>query len=543
MSNWLEVNKLPLALYRADQVRALDQLIIEQFQVAGYELMSRAARGAFDFLKSYWPELISAETNNSQIDNSPADNIQTLNSNLINSKQARKKIAVFVGTGNNGGDGYLIARLAHEEGLLVHVYQVGDELRLQGDARRARQSFVDCGGQLKSVNALSDIEFDFDLAIDALLGTGIDRDLSGFWLILIQALNANAAPLFSIDIPSGLNADTGCIMAAAVKADATISFIGLKQGLLTADGPDHCGELVFSGLGAPDQAYEIIAADTYQIDPAVLNKVLVPRKASTHKGECGHVLIIGGSAGYSGAVSLTALAALRAGAGLVSLVVDPLVVSIVAGQTPEIMVHAGNINKSLLQLIERVDVIAIGPGLGQSEWAMELLELVFASSKTLIVDADGLNLLVKLNNEKVNQAEKSISRNNWALTPHPGEAARLLNTDVASIKADRFAAISSIVEQFKATVVLKGVGSLVASDNFPVSLCSAGNPGMATAGMGDVLTGIISSLSAQGLDLHTACEAAVYLHARAADIAAGDQPRGLIATDLMPAIRQLCNPN
>ncbi len=494
---------LPEALYRAEQVRALDRLLIGKYEISGIELMTRAAKAAFNSMRVHWPK-----------------------AGLKGSR-----IAVFCGSGNNGGDGYLLAKFALEANLSVDLYQLGEFTRLSGDALKAREEYLACSGNIDEFRDEITNIVNYDLAVDALLGTGLDRKLEGLYLRVIEAINAMAKPVFSLDIPSGLNSDTGCVMAAAVKADVTISFIGLKQGMYTAQGPDYCGEIEFSSLHAPQELYADESAEVFIVKHSIISEMLEKRKASTHKGECGHVLIIGGSPGYVGALRLAGEAALRSGSGLVSLVVHPEALALMASAPAELMVHSGDNNAKLADLIDAVDVIAIGPGLGQSDWAKNIFAKVVQAGKKLIVDADALNILAK----------NSYKHNDWVLTPHPAEAGRLLNCETHIIQNDRFNAINILLKKYGATIVLKGVGSLIASADSAIALCTAGNPGMATAGMGDVLTGIIASLTAQGLSLPDAAKVGVYLHAHAADIAAENKPKGLIASDLMPVIRVLVN--
>jgi len=493
------MSDLPTNLYRATQCRELDRLAIEEFGVSGNILMERAGEAAFNVLRDRWPDA--------------------------------KRIAVLCGIGNNGGDGYVIARLAQEQGLDATVYQVGDPARLQGDALAARQRLegIDVSPTTYAEQDLSP----FDVVVDALLGTGLSGEVRNPFLLAINAMNQCDSPVLAVDIPSGLNADSGMPCGLAVQADCTITFIGLKQGLLTGEAADYCGHIVFDDLKLAPAVYERIEPAATRMAFTQQLSLLTPRKRSSHKGDFGHVLIVGGNFGMSGAVRLAGEAALRSGAGLVSIATRQDHAAMISSSRPELMCHGIETGEVLKDLSARASVIAIGPGLGQDEWAQELLAMAVARNLPLIVDADALNLLAQI----------EMQRQRWILTPHPGEAARLLGQTAAAVNADRFAALDQLVEKYSATVVLKGAGTLVQSPNALPAICGGGNPALASGGMGDVLTGIIAGLIAQELEMVDACQLAVCLHRRAADLATrGIGERGLLATDLMSPIRRLMNP-
>jgi len=419
--------------------------------------------------------------------------------------------------------------LAQAAGLEVSVALLVDVHSLQGDALLAYESMVAIGIEVQPMSAsLLDKS---DVIVDAMLGTGLDRDVAGCWRDAIVALNAASAPVLAMDIPSGLHADNGTTMGVVVRAEVTISFIGLKQGVLTVDGPECCGEIVFDNLDVPPAVYEKVAPAASRIDSGQL-AVLLPRRArSAHKGDCGHVLLIGGAPGMSGAIQLAGEAALRCGAGRVSIATASEHAAVLNQLRPELMVHAVADGAALRPLMNGADVIAIGPGLGTSAWGMVMLDAVLMSDVPLVVDADALNLL----------AIEPFMRDDWVLTPHPGEAARLLNLSTCQIQADRFCAVNALQRQYGGVVVLKGAGTLVMDQHGTVSLCDAGNPGMASGGMGDVLTGVIAAFIAQGVSVPDAATAGVWLHASAADRAAMAGERGLLASDLMPHLRALVN--
>jgi ADP-dependent NAD(P)H-hydrate dehydratase / NAD(P)H-hydrate epimerase len=489
---------LPHNLYTSALIAELERHVIEHEGIAGEELMERAGRIAFETLLLRWPEI--------------------------------KKLIVLCGSGNNGGDGYVLARLAYEADLQVTVMQMPAASKLRGEARSAWEKCLTANVPIQSL-ATADLK-NAEVIVDGLLGTGLDRQLDEFWQALIQAINKLAVPVLSLDIPSGLHADTGCAMPIAVKADVTVSFVGLKQGLITAFGPTYCGDIVFSDLDISKDNVEKFPFSAQRIDLFSLSGFLRKRELSTHKGECGHVLIVGGDYGYAGSVRMAGEAAMRVGAGLVTIATRPEHALNIPLARPELMtvaVHGGN---DLNALLERASVVVIGPGLGQSAWALELLAKVFQSRLSVIMDADALNLLAL-------EPDKSPR---WVLTPHPGEAARLLSSTTEQIQSDRFAAALAIQEKYDGICVLKGSGSLIVDVKQSISISNAGNPGMASAGMGDVLSGVIAGLHAQGLALDDAARVGVCLHAEAGDEAAGSAERGLLVSDLMPALRALVNP-
>jgi NAD(P)H-hydrate epimerase len=493
----MKKTQLPDMLYRAAQVRHFDQVLIAGHGIPGYELMQAAARAGQDAVNYYWPEA--------------------------------KAVVVVCGIGNNGGDGYVLARLLQQQGRDVMVLQPGDVAQVRGDALRALQDWHASGGQSQAFSGAQQLEH-AGLIVDAMFGTGLARDVGGQWRQVIESINAAPAPVLALDIPSGLCADTGAVLGAAVTADVTVSFIALKQGMLTASGPDVCGELLFDDLGATEDVYATEPSQVRRMVPGECG--LTRRRASTHKGQCGHVLLVGGNHGMSGAVRLAAEAAGRSGAGLVSVATRAGHAPMISVACPEVMSHAVESDADLGRLLQRASVVAIGPGLGQDRWARMLLAAVLETGLPLVIDADGLNLL----------AHEPMHRDDWILTPHPGEAARLLKSDSVSVQRDRFAAVSAIQQAYGGTCVLKGPGTLVDSGQPPLALCDRGNPGMASGGMGDVLTGVIAGLLAQGQSLPDAACKGAWVHAVAADRAAeAGGMRGLLAHDLMPELRRLVN--
>ncbi len=491
---------LPTALYRAEQVRKMDRLAIEKYGLPGEVLMERAGQAAFDLLRERWP--------------------------------AARRILVLTGTGNNGGDGFVLARLALQAGLEPRALQLGDRERIRGDARTNAMRFAALSGDWQPCP--DKLPEDGDVIVDAVLGTGLERHVEGRWARILGQVNRARTPVLSLDIPSGLHSDTGIILGTGVCADATISFIALKQGMFTADGPDCCGEIHFRSLEVPARVYASQILSARRLDWAHQRDLLRPRKRSAHKGNFGHLLVIGGERGYAGAARLCAEAALRTGTGLVSLATREEHSSALLAGRPEIMVHGVHAAADLDPLLEQASVIALGPGLGRQSWGRAMWERTLDMEIPLVMDADALNLL----------AQTPRVRQDWVLTPHPGEAARLLGRKVRDIHADRFAAAREIQQRYGGVVVLKGAGSLVVGQaHQPPAICTDGNPGMASGGMGDALTGVIAAWMAQGWQLREAAQLGVCLHGAAGDKAARAGERGMLASDLMSHLRRLANPD
>ena len=489
---------LPHNLYRAEGVRALDRTAIDTFGAAGGTLMNRAGGAAFEVLRQSWP--------------------------------AARAIGVLCGAGNNAGDGYVVARLAHQAGRSVTLIQVGAPARLKGDARDAASDAETAGVPAVAYEGQS--LAGYDLLVDALLGTGVSGEVEGRFRDAIDAVNASGAPVLALDLPSGLDADTGAVLGTAVRAEATLTFIGLKQGLFTGEAPAYCGRLLFDDLQVSPGVYDHVAASAERLDLAALAPLLAPRAATAHKGAFGHVLVVGGERGMAGAPRLAGEAAARTGAGLVSLATRAEHAAVAAATRPELMAQPVEEPAELAPLLGRATVLAVGPGLGTAEWGQKMLARALESRLPLVVDADGLNLL----------AADPLHRDDWVLTPHPGEAARLLGTDTAAVQRDRFAAAAALRERFGGVCILKGAGTIIADGGLP-AVSDAGNPGMASGGMGDLLTGILAGLLAQGLAAGEAARLGVALHGAAGDAAAALRgERGLLARDLLPHLRERLNP-
>jgi NAD(P)H-hydrate epimerase len=486
---------LTVSLYTADAVRRIDHAAIHDCGIAGFELMQRAADAVFATLRRRWPDA--------------------------------RRIAVLAGSGNNGGDALLVGRLALQHGLDVDAFAMTNAP--SGDAARAREAFVAAGGRIDSSDAAVDFS-GVDVIVDGLFGTGLARAVEGDAAALIERVNESGCQVLAIDIPSGLSADTGMRLGAVVRAHATVSLVAWKRGLFTGDAADCVGARELAPLDVSAAAYSDIRVDSTLIGGA--NARALPRRSgNVNKSHFGHVLAIGGDLGMGGAIRLAGEAALRCGAGLVSVATRGAHVAALLAGRPELMARAVDDAHLPDDLLERASVVAIGPGLGRAEWGVSLWRAAMSTRLPLVIDADALNLL----------ALEPRPMPNAVLTPHPGEAARLLGSDTHSIQADRFAAVRALAQRYAAVAVLKGAGSLVAAPDGRVAVCPWGNAGMASGGMGDVLTGVIAALLAQGLPAWDAACTGVSLHARAGDLAAGDTPRGLVASDLFAPLRELAN--
>jgi hydroxyethylthiazole kinase-like uncharacterized protein yjeF len=448
--------------------------------------------------------------------------------------QRERPVLVLAGPGNNGGDAFEAARLLRERFFATCVVFAGDPLALPPDAAAACRRFSDAGGT--TLGAIPD-SGRWSLIIDGLFGIGLGRAPGGKYAEWIATANAlavrDACPLLALDSPSGLDADTGWAFSPCIRASHTITFIGAKPGLLTADGPDHCGELRVAELDLPPAAD--VPADGHLVSAADFATHARPRALNSHKGSFGNAGILGGAHSMVGAAFLAGRAALKLGAGRVYIgLLDPQPPACDLLQ-PELMLRHP---PALLQA--DLTALACGPGLGDSLEASELLETAIASELPLLLDADALNLMASEWNLQVALASRS---NPAILTPHPAEAARLLESGTAEVQGDRIAAALEIAERYHCHVALKGCGTVIATVDGRWWINSTGNPGMATAGMGDVLSGLIVALLAQGWPVDTALRAGVYLHGTAADrlVAGGIGPIGLTAGEVIDAARRIFN--
>ena len=475
----------PTHLYSAEQSQALDRLAIEHFGIPSYLLMKRAAFYSWQQIKTHFAD--------------------------------SDRLIVLCGSGNNGGDGFMLAQYAKLAGKEVELYLYGSADKIRHDALLAYQEWREIGGQVHNLADLEPTQIAANwLLIDALFGTGLDRPLSSELCQLLQKLTQTAAPICALDVPSGLNANSGQIMGFAMPAQLTCSFISEKFGFYCNQGPDTCGRLTYSDLGLRQDAPEIFQ----QISPLANSqgfefwKKRLPKRANNaHKGTLGTALLIGGNHTMMGAIQLAAKAALESGCGLCKVITQAEHSTAITAQQPEVMSYN---NSALSPLLATATAIAIGPGLGTDDWAQRLWQTTSQAPISLVIDADALNILAKNSNWQ--------ARQNVVFTPHPGEAARLLGISIEEVQNDRIAAIKALQSKYGGTFVLKGNGSLIYNGK-QMELCTDGNPGMARGGMGDVLTGTIVSLLAQGMETFEAACLGVYLHANAGDTLA--QKKGL----------------
>ena len=486
-------------LFSGAQVKALDRHLIEVRGIPGLELMNRAGEAAFQHLRKTWPKA--------------------------------KKLLVVCGTGNNGGDGWVVARCAAEAELTVSVALVGDPSRILGDARRAMDAFLQTGGDLQSWSTeATPTPEGVDVVIDALLGIGVNGQLRPVHQTVLEHVNGWELPVLSLDVPSGLSADTGLPLPVAIKASQTITFIGAKRGLYTGQAGDHTGVITLEPLVDNPIDEGVALPDGYLMDAGKLTSVLPRRGVAHHKGRSGHVLVVGGNTGFAGAAILAARAALRSGAGLVSLASQPATANAAVTAQPEIMAKPVVQASDLAALIDAASVVIVGPGLGQDAWANMCLATVLERAKQAVFDADALNLLA-LDSSGIEGVGQRV------YTPHPGEAARMLQQSTAAIGADRFGAVEQLASMWGGVVVLKGWGTLVGSTGAPLAVCPHGNSAMAVGGMGDVLAGVIGAFIAQGMSIRCAAEAGAVIHGLCGDRARREiGPLGVLPSDVTDRI-------
>ena len=500
-----------MKLYTASETRKIDNLAIKEKGISGYSLMQMAAEFTLDvILREFSPV---------------------------------EELIIFCSKGKNSGDGFLLGSFAKEFGLEVTIVMSNTSNALKGVSRKAFEEMKDSKVKIISTKSVEKLKVsNKTVIVDALIGTGLKGNLRENIKESILALNKLGVklPVLSLDIPSGINPDTGDADDIAVYADITATFVAQKRGCFTSVGKKFSGEIIYSDLEIPKNLFSKITSTSYVVDYEDSISKVVYREQDAHKGHFGNVVIVGGDRGLGGAGLLSSRAAVYSGAGLTSLVTRPEHVSASLVSCPEVMVKGVDSGQDIEEHLVKPDVIAIGPGLGQSAWSEQMIQRVFWEAEkrdvSVIMDADALNLLTKLKLSS-NLPKRLI------LTPHPGEAARLLNTSVAVIESNRFSAAAKIQKKFNATVVLKGSGTVICHKSGGTQkwgICDSGNPGMATGGMGDVLTGIIAGLLAQGLTLLEAAEAGVDLHAKAADQASLEfGEAGLTSSDVINELKYL----
>ena len=505
-------------LVTAGEMQQMDRQTIESFGIPGRVLMENAGLGATRVLLDQFDDIIN------------------------------KNVGVIAGRGNNGGDGFVIARYLAQKGSDVNVYLLAESTGVKGDAAANlkllthlnipvvempdEQSFlVHKAGMLHQ-----------EIWIDALLGTGLKSDVKGYFKKIIEFINAIGKPVFSIDIPSGLNSDTGQICGACIRAQATATFAFAKTGHILFPGAEHTGYLEIIDIGIPDHIAKKVGSKQHLLTPEMVTAAFKPRPSDAHKGTTGHILVVSGSPGKTGAAAMTAMSAMRAGAGLVTLAIPESLNPVLETQVLEAMTYPlpetengiigeSSLNK-IMDLISGKKCLAIGPGLGKAAETKKLVHRIIKENPvTIVIDADGLNNLVG-STEILKKAKAPV-----IITPHPGEMARLMDSTAGSIQKDRINCAREFAQEFNVHVVLKGARTIIAHPDGNIFINPTGNPGMASGGMGDILTGIIAGLVAQGYSPESATHVGVYLHGAAADTLAKEiGPFGYLATEVINAI-------
>lgn len=459
-----------------------------------------------------------------------------------------ERVVIFCGGGNNGGDGLGAARWLQSYGVSVRAFVVGAALdAVQGDAAVELAMFTKAGGRVEALSTEDDwvlaelAASKADVLVDALLGTGFHGELEGDVLRACELLNKSEKYILAVDIPTGVNADNGAVCEQAVRADHTVTMALVKTGLLLYPGREYCGDIELADISMPVKLVEDYQSDKYRLTDEIVRELLPLRKANAHKGDAGRVVICAGSPGYTGAAALASDAAVKAGAGLVSLYTPLSSRDVLAIKLTEVMVHGllermpgilgGGAASDVASSAEAADVLAIGPGLGTSESTQEAVRTILQKITTpVVIDADALTALAGHTEIlAAMQAQK-------VLTPHPGEMARLTGLEIAEIEADRINVAKKYAEEWQAIVVLKGAPTVIGCPNGTVYVNSTGNSSLATGGSGDVLTGIIAGLAAQEISLQEAAICGVYLHGLAAELTGIDI--GLAAGELAALLPQ-----
>jgi hydroxyethylthiazole kinase-like uncharacterized protein yjeF len=506
----------------AEEMQELDRKAIETYRIPGMILMENAGRGAAEVISHTFPDI------------------------------HKKKIAIISGKGNNGGDGFVIARYLLNQGVSVRVYLLADPKGLRGDAETNFNIFQRMKGEVISVPSSKDyvrVKKDlekFDILVDGIFGTGLDAEVRGYYREVIDHLNTLQRPIVAIDIPSGLDADTGKPLGTAIRASLTITFGLPKVGHLLPPGIDYVGEVRVIDIGLPKRLVEDEKIPTHLLEEKEIKRWLsIPRNPDTHKGDYGHLLVIAGSVGKTGAAAMACQAALRMGAGLVTLAIPKSLNGIMEMKLTEVMTEplpetpkqtlSLRAFSAIVRLCENKKAVIIGPGLGTFKETQSLvLKLIKALDVPIILDADGLTALA------TQPKTLPIANRSLILTPHPGEMARLMRSQVKEVLEDRIGRSRNFSQSHHVHLVLKGHPTLISTPKGEVFINPTGNPGMASGGTGDVLTGMIGGLVCQGFDILPSLQIAVYLHGLAGDEGAQEKgEKSLIATDIIEKIPAL----
>jgi NAD(P)H-hydrate epimerase len=507
-----------MILVTAAEMQEMDRQTIENQGIPGLELMENAGRGATLALLAQFGDNLKAG------------------------------VGIICGKGNNGGDGFVIARCLAEKGINVGVYLLARTAAVKGDAAAnlkrlsalnlAINEIPDENTFLKTKSRLSR----YGLIVDAILGTGLTSEVRGFFKTVINFINSTGIAIFAVDIPSGLNSDTGQPCGVCIRAQGTATFALAKIGHFTYPGAEYTGKLEIIDIGIPQSVVQDVGPKQYLLTPKQIRSYLQPRSADTHKGRTGHLLVVAGSTGKTGAAAMTAVSAMRAGAGLVTLGIPASLNPILEAQVLEVMttplpecqngILGDNAIDAILKQAVGKTCLAIGPGIGQAAKTRSLVEKVISRIEIpMVVDADGLNNLA--GQCQLFKKLKAVA----VLTPHPGEMARLIEATPAEVQQDRLKCARDFATHFGVHVVLKGVATVIAHPDGNAFINPTGNPGMASGGMGDVLTGVLAGFITQGFSPQAAAQTAVYLHGAAADTLANRMgPIGYLAGEVMNAI-------
>ncbi|MCD6585563.1 MAG: NAD(P)H-hydrate dehydratase [Desulfobacteraceae bacterium] len=509
----------------ADEIREMDRQTIESFGLPGRVLMENAGRGAARVLMNRFPNISS------------------------------KRVAIAAGRGNNGGDGFVIARYLAQAGVSVTVYLLSASSRLSGDAAANYNLLAALNIPIKEItneenfNQVKAEMAHHQLWVDAIFGTGLNSDVKGLFKLVINYINKLNRPMISVDIPSGLHTDLAKPCGTCIRATVTVTFAFAKIGHIQLPGADYTGELHIIDIGIPPHIVKNVPPQHHLITKEAVKSFINPRACDTHKGGTGHILVIAGSPGKTGAATLTAMSALRTGAGLVTLGIPKSLNPIVESQALEVMTvplpetktgaHTDESFETIRELLEDKKCLALGPGIGTDERTKALVHLLIKQCPVpLVIDADGLNNLAD-NPDILRNCKSDI-----ILTPHPGEMARMLNTTPKDIQENRIAYAKKFATKYNVYLVLKGARTLIAHPDGHTFINPTGNPGMASAGMGDVLTGMIAGFISQGYSPQAATHMAVYLHGDTADkLVESKGPYGYIASDVMNKLPETFNIN
>jgi hydroxyethylthiazole kinase-like uncharacterized protein yjeF len=502
-----------MRILNSTQMREADRRTIEDIGIPSLVLMENAGRQAVAAMEAMYGDLLE------------------------------QQVAVLCGRGNNGGDGFVVARTLAQRGVDVSVFLIGRVAEVRGDARlnldilgRLGVSVVEIADSQAWELHFSEVG-DCTLIVDAIFGTGLNTPISGYIESVVADVNASGIPVVAIDLPSGLSADSSDPIGPSIEAGLTVTLAAPKLPLVLPPAETHAGDIVIADIGIPSEVIE--ALDGPQVDlstRASMRELITPRTPDGHKGDYGHVLIVAGSLGKTGAAHLSAIGALRSGAGLVTVATPAACQPILSAMGPEYMTEAlgGTADGIDPDEVDRViemarDVLAIGPGLGQAPGTREFIrQLVDRATMPLVIDADGLNAFAGDPEHLAGREGRDV-----IITPHPGEMARLVGMSTDEVQASRLEIARNFAIAHHVFVVLKGHRTLIATPDAKVFINPTGNPGMATGGTGDVLTGMIAAWLAQLLDAEAACRIAVYLHGLAGDLAEADEGEvAMTSTDL-----------